>query len=273
MKFVYVDESGATGEPYVVFFGLEIDAYKLKKATREAQPLFEKIRDACPSELKELKSSRLVGGKGSWKGVDPQVRKSLFLDLCGYPDGVQASAYCFLVDRERFQGSGARPSWATSMWLAGAIGLSLTVQRQNQVKTNNKGLSVLIFDDNKIELPKLSEFLSHSASDADDFYDRDPKGEPFDHIVDTAFAIKSEHSHLVQVSDACAYALRRLAELELGQDPDAWAGEKAFFKQAVGRFSSRIRFPAKVWTAHPASSVATWLRDISHPHFNKWVKP
>jgi hypothetical protein len=79
---------------------------------------------------------------------------------------------------------------------------------------NSKGLTVVIMDDNKSEMPNLS----------DELYQRDPwfdgvyqiqgkkrgktvwvpraKNDRFDQIINTAFAIKSDHSSMVQVADA-----------------------------------------------------------------------
>jgi hypothetical protein len=50
----------------------------------------------------------------------------------------------------------------------------------------------------------------------------------FDQIINTAFAIKSHHSSLVQVADAICYVYRR--HLELASQAEAWAGEKAYYQ-------------------------------------------
>jgi len=50
----------------------------------------------------------------------------------------------------------------------------------------------------------------------------------FDQIINTAFAIKSNHSSLIQVADAVAYVYRR--QLELRTTPEAYPGEKALYE-------------------------------------------
>ena len=55
-----------------------------------------------------------------------------------------------------------------------------------------------------------------------------PKG-----IVDTAFAVKSDHSSLVQVADAICYVYRR--HIELLTAAEAWAGEKNYYAGLVAR--------------------------------------
>jgi hypothetical protein len=61
----------------------------------------------------------------------------------------------------------------------------------------------------------------------------------FDQIVNTAFAIKSHRSSLIQVADAVAYIRRR--HLELMNGHERWAGEKDYFAELVGRLPKPAR--------------------------------
>ena len=221
---------------------------------REVRPILDELKDAYPGELRELKSSRLVNGIGAWRQVAADERKRLFLRLCGYPTSAATHAYTFVLDRQEYQASqnaGNLPVWAPTPWLASATALSMFIQRDHQGLSKNKGLTVLIFDDNKVELPKLSEFLIQSSQDVDSYYERPGRAEPFDQIIDTAFAIKSDHSRLVQISDACAFAIRRRAEIQIGADAEKWDGELDFFNDAVSAFASRVKFPTKTWVRRP----------------------
>ena len=58
------------------------------------------------------------------------------------------------------------------------------------------------------------------------------KADRFDQIVNTVFAIKSDHSSLVQVADAISYVYRR--RLELATATEEWAGEKQYYAGLVG---------------------------------------
>lgn len=242
---------------------------------RDARTLLESVSNAYPETLRELKASKFVNGRGGWRRVNPDLRKQLFLNLCDYINQVTATAFCYILDQTKFMTSkdeGSLPSWARTPWLASATTIAMFVQRENQKQKSNKGLSVIIFDDNKTELPRLSDFLLNSAPDVDTFYEKPSNVEPFDHVVNTAFAIKSEHSRLVQISDACAYALRRRAEIELGQQSEAWNGEREFIEQAVSKFANRIKFPTKTWVGSPSCDAARWLKDHGVSNLNKWVK-
>ena len=273
MKFLYVDESGNSNEDrFLTFFGVQIDAYKLKASMQIARPLLREVTDAFPENLNELKTSRMVNGRGGWRHVEPEVRKDLFQRLCAFPREVKGKAFAYIVDRERYgDAADSRPDWATTPWMTGAVSIAMFAQCQNQRLEKNKGLTVLVFDDNKFELPKLSSFLLESCDGVDEYCSRGPKAEPFDHIIDTAFAIQSEQSELVQVSDACAYAIRRKAEIQLGGEAEEWDGELQLMCEACSEFSARIQFPPKTWVANPHCDCAGWVRDVSCPDLNKWV--
>ena len=60
-----------------------------------------------------------------------------------------------------------------------------------------------------------------------------PEGERFSNIINSAFAIKSEHSSLVQVADAAAYVYRR--HVELKSHSENWEGERAYFEGLAGK--------------------------------------
>jgi len=61
--------------------------------------------------------------------------------------------------------------------------------------------------------------------------------ERFDQIINSAFAIKSQHSSLIQVADAVSYAYRR--HLELKSDREGWQGEQEYFAGLVGKLEPK----------------------------------
>lgn len=272
MKFLYVDESGNSNDPYFSFFGLYVDGYKLKKVMSMARPLFHDIAAAFPETLRELKSSRLVNGIGAWRNVDPERRKLLFRLLTAFVAEAGCHGYSYLLERRAYRVlQPPLPEWAKTQWQCGALALCMFLQRDNNDVRNNKGISVLIFDDNRVELPRLSEFLLQSTLEVDEYYERKRRAEPFDQIIDTAFSIKSDHSQLVQISDACAFALRRCAELELAGRAEAWQGEADFFREAVNDFGSRVKFPTRTWVANPHCEMAVSIKSLGIGNLNRWV--
>lgn len=100
MKFLYVDESGLQEKDrFLVFFGVLIDGYRLKKAMRAARPMLDEIQKAYPHQFRELKSSRLVNGIGAWRQVDAEERKRLFVKLCSYPALAATHGYAYILDK------------------------------------------------------------------------------------------------------------------------------------------------------------------------------
>ena len=118
-----------------------------------------------------------------------------------------------------------------------------------QKEKNNKGLTVLIFDDNKMDMPKVSNLLYTAPAWFDGLYQqmKTKSGQKtwvpvkpenrFGSIINSAFAIKSEHSSLVQVSDAVSYVYRR--DLELVNNTENWEGEKEYYQKLVERLEKK----------------------------------
>lgn len=145
------------------------------------------------------------------------------------------------------------------------------VQKKMQSIKNSKGLTVVIMDDNKREMPSLSDELYKGNPWFDGLYQVSEKrhgktiwkpkkqADRFDHIVNTAFAIKSDHSSLVQVADAISYVYRR--HLELTTAEEAWHGEQDYYLNLV-RLLERSR--EKIGRC-PDASCVTFYKEAKHP--------
>lgn len=98
---------------------------------------------------------------------------------------------------------------------------------------------MFVCDDNKREMANFSDAIYDADAWFDPLYQpsRIKKGKTvwmplsdddrFSHIINSAFAIKSQHSSLIQVADAVVYIFRR--DLELKSAEEAWIGEKAYY--------------------------------------------
>jgi len=248
LKFIYIDESGAPGDGDVfVMCGLMVDAYKLRKKTAAFDKRLADLLAKHPGSKPELKTSRFINGKGGWSKIPAGERKDFLTEICklavdngGKIFGIALSFEALAAARD----SGHGHKFGDSYWLAGGMFTCALVQKRMQGIKNSKGLTVVIMDDNKAEMPHLSDGLY----EADGWYDGlyQVRGEKrgkkfwlplkqskrFDHIINTAFAIKSHHSSLVQVSDAICYVYRRHLELKI--EPEAWAGEAAYYQGLIG---------------------------------------
>lgn len=247
MKFIYVDESGSSDQGDIfVMCGLMVDAYKLRKKTADFDAKLEAMFARHPGTRNDLKTSRFINGGGGWIQVPAEERKQFLTDICALAvdngGKIFGVALSFAALKTATAAGHGHP-FGNSHWLAGATFTSSLVQKKMQGVKNGKGLTVVIMDDNKREMPSLSEAIHKAYPWFDGLYQIQGKKrgktvwlerkdkDRFDHIVDTAFAVKSDHSSLVQVADAIAYVYRR--HLELLTAAEAWEGEKAYYEGLV----------------------------------------
>jgi len=206
-----------------------------------------------PGLKTELKTKRMIDGEGGWSKVDAADRKRFLADVCDLAAEC-ASIFAMAFSFEKFETAVAGPHkqpFGKSYWVGAATFIAGLIQQRMQKVRKNKGLTVLICDDNKREMQTLSDALHDANPWFDPLYatSRSKGGrivwnevleeQRFDHIVNTAFAIKSQHSSLIQVADAVAYIHRR--HLELMSEQEKWVGEKEYFAGLVDRLPKRER--------------------------------
>lgn len=247
MKFIYVDESGARDQGDVfVMSGLMVDAYKLRKKTADFDAKLEAIFAQHPGTRGDLKTKRFINGSGAWKQVPAQERKDFLREICELAVATGGKVYGVALSYDRFDAAlaaGYDHPFGNSYWIASAMFVSSLVQKKMQGVANAKGLTVFIMDDNKQEMANFSDGLYKCSEWYDGLYqcrskmrgksvwlDRKPK-DRFDQIINTAFAIKSDHSSLVQVADALSWVYRR--HLELKSQAEAFAGEQDYYQGLV----------------------------------------
>jgi hypothetical protein len=246
MKFAYVDESGSKDEGDVfVMVGLLVDGHRLAKLTRDFDQKFKSFCAQHPNAPDDFKTKRFINGRGGWNNVSPDDRKQFLREVVGMVAD-SAKIYAYGMSFEKFDtavaGATDLPENQGNYWTAAGMFVASLIQKKMQKEHNNKGLTVLVFDDNKADMPRVSEGLYKCNPWYDDLYalPKTLRGKTvwqvkasnrFDHIINTAFALKSNHSSLVQVADALSYIYRR--HLELTTAAEAYAGEKAFYTGLV----------------------------------------
>ena len=165
MKFIYVDESGGPDQSDVfAICGLMVDAYGLRKKTQDFDELLKGMFAGLPVQRppRELKTKKFIEGGGPWKAIDGVERKEFLTSVCqlavangGKVFGVALSFAAF--DHAKDLGLG-QPTQG-NRWLASAMYACCLLLKKMQGVSGRKGLTVFIVDDNKREMPKLSERL------------------------------------------------------------------------------------------------------------------
>ena len=235
VKFIYVDESGGRDQSDVfTMCGLMVDAYKLRKKTEDFDGMLNGMFAGLPVQWppRELKTKKFIEGGGPWKRIDAEERKQFLTDVCQLAVSNGAKVFGIALSFAAFdhaKGLGLGQPTQGNLWLASAMYTCCLLQKKMQGISGRKGLTVFIMDDNKREMPNLSDALYQRNPWYDGLYEQQKKKrgkqiwigrsphDRFDQIVNTAFAIKSDHSSLVQVADAISYVYRRHLELTCGQ--------------------------------------------------------
>lgn len=275
MKFIYIDESGSRDEGDVfVTTGIMVDAYKLRRKTADFDARLEALFNRHPGARTELKTKRFINGRGGWNQIDAEERKAFLEEVCRLAVSNGGKVYGYGLSYEAFDSAiamGYGHPFGNSYWLAGAIFTSCLVQKKMQKISDGKGLTVLIMDDNKQEMSALSDALYDADPWFDGLYQEQTRrrrrtvwnersaSNRFDHIINTAFAIKSNHSSLVQVGDAISYVYRR--HLELMSAPEAYPGEQAYFQSLFDILEPQREKLGRC----PESRIRAFYRASKHP--------
>lgn len=270
MKFCYVDESGdETQSDVFTMVGFLIDAYRWRRITRDFDALVLGIRAEHPKNPSEIKTKNLLNGSKGWNKVDPDIRKTFVREACDLVvnDGqLYASALSF--EKLRAKGLNSRHPTRGTYWHAASMYLASLIQKNMQKVAGNKGLTVLIMDDNQAGMPALSDAIYAADPWFDGLYQlRSTKrgksvwiprtqDNRLEQIVNTAFAIKSDHSSLIQIADVLAYVYRR--HLEVLAAGEGWPGEADFISELFDLLETK----RKKLGQHPDCDAAAFYKGI-----------
>jgi Protein of unknown function (DUF3800) len=201
MKFCYVDESGDKPQSDVfVMTGVLVDAYKLRKHTARFDQIIADFLAKHPGAPTELKTKAAINGEGGWRQVNPAERKQFISKICDLAAEC-ATIFPIALSFQAFEKAAKEQRFTVTYWIAAAMFVAAFVQRKMQPIKKNKGLAVLIFDDNRREVPNFSDALYRADPWYDPIYQTRKKresawkeiseGTRFNQIVNSAFAIKS----------------------------------------------------------------------------------
>lgn len=232
MYFCYVDESGHCGtkfnpeQPVEVLVGVVSDATKIHKTNREHSNFLKKLLHTHGIEVSELKSAQIFRGRKEWHSVSPVVRKQVFKDLLKWVNNRSCKLIVCPIDSAKYfdlkkQGHELANKFHFP-YETGSLNVLLSLQRMKYGSRNNKGKTVVIFDEEGEHDKRLIKLLSEDLSFTDGFTQIEiPKSkkkqaelERLCQIVDIPFFSKSEHSQLIQIADLVAFVVSRYIQLK-----------------------------------------------------------
>jgi len=259
MKVCYVDESGNQAtDPCLVMVGVLADATRLHRTREEFGELFDEVQGFFADSLKEIKGSKMLSGRDRWRKIDPENRKRITEKICGWLKERKHHITLSAVDRKKHSQlqDSSLPAFCNDPWLMAATHISLQVQKVNQYLGNNKGVTFLIFDENKAKADTLAELLWDPPAWTDNYYGKKKKKERLDQLIDSAFTVKSHHAGLIQVADVFAFIVRRYCEVKDFGLSEEWVGETQFLEGCVGVLKTRLLPRAARWPIRTTSNCA-----------------
>ena len=114
---------------------------------------------------------------------------------------------------------------------AGAFKVVASVQRMNKSKKNNKGKTIVIFDEQHGHDGNFLSLFEGDLSFSDDFTGYQPKPrarnqpERFDQIVDVPHFSKSHLAPMIQLADVCAFVVNRYLQITVYNSHERFDGE------------------------------------------------
>jgi Protein of unknown function (DUF3800) len=259
MKLCYVDESGnQPTDPCLVMVGVLADAIRLHRTREEFGEIFDEVEGFFTDSLKEIKGAKMLSGRDRWRKIDPENRKRIAEKFCGWLKGRKHHIALSAVDRKKHDllQHSLLPDFCGDPWLMAATHIALQVQKVNQSLRNNKGVTFLIFDENKAKADTLAELLWDPPAWTDDYYGKKKKEEGLDQLIDSAFTVKSHHAGLVQVADVFAFIVRPYCELRDFGHSEEWTGETQFLGGCVEVLKTRLIPRAARWPSKTTSDCA-----------------
>jgi len=262
MKIAYVDETGTDGRsPALIMVGVVADTARLARTQEEFASLFDELGDLAAKTLTELKSTDLYRGNRTWHGVDGGERHEVISGLCSWVGARKHQLTLAAIDYDRWNES--EDGLLEDPWLAAALHTALQIQRANQGMKKRKGVTFLVFDEQKQKSDALAELLFEPPGWSDEYYSRSKQQPALDQVLDTASYAKSHHSGLVQVADIFAFVFRRYVELiDYGYD-EGYEGETARIQGWVGTLSERLLDRAHRWPARPKCQAMKWYNGLA----------
>lgn len=240
MYVCYVDESGHCGrrynaeQPVEVLCGVLTDASKLFKTQREHSEIIQILREQ-EIPLEELKASEAYRGRKSWAKVNPNVRDRIFELILQWAQERACKYVICPIDTNKFfeqKKAGCEVSATLcNPYETGAMNVVLAIERLQKTKKNNKGKTLIIFDEQKDHDKNILNLLEGDLSFTDPYTGFSPrpraKKQPqrLDQIIDVPHFSKSHLSVLIQIADWVAFIVNKYLLLTVFGEAEKYEGE------------------------------------------------
>ena len=220
MRFVYLDEAGVSNpkhEPYLVVAGVIVHADKqwlhLEKYLRDM------VEDVIPPEKRKdffFHAKDLFHGSGKTpREVFPKDYRWAVLDeLCSLPKKFDLPVVMGFVDRQEMAGKLEVKQISDANCVSQAVAATqcaMATERYMRLRTKADEVAALVYEDapqSKRLIRNTHNFL-RSSDISNVIQEQDSVFVPLTRIVDTTHFAEKLDTSILQVADACAFAIKR----------------------------------------------------------------
>ncbi|MBK8650844.1 MAG: DUF3800 domain-containing protein [Elusimicrobia bacterium] len=103
-----------------------------------------------------------------------------------------------------------------TLWRFLGLHLVLGIQKYHKGNKNNKGNTILVFDNEEREMKRFTDLIQAPPKWSSTYYGLEDETDPLSQVVDVPYFADSVDVPLLQVADFVAFFLRKHAELENG---------------------------------------------------------
>lgn len=227
MKFCYVDESRTGDEPYAVMVGIVVDAMRMRPTKADWDGLLKHLGRIVGRSIEEIHTRDFYAGNGPWREINGSQRAVIIGSVMDWIGNRKHLFVYSAVNKDKFLSEfikDNRHGDIKTIWRFLGMHLVLAIQKYHQRSKNNKGNTILIFDNEEREQNHFTDLILNPPDWTETYYKRTRKQDEIDQIIDIPYFADSKHVPLLQVADFVAYFLRRYAEL-VGGDTERYSGE------------------------------------------------
>jgi hypothetical protein len=240
MYVCYVDESGHCGkkynadQPVEVLCGVLTDVSKLFKTQREHSEILQ-ILNEREIPLEELKANEAYRGRKSWADVPPEVRDRVFELVLQWAHERSCKYVVCPIDSKKFfdqKKTGCDVSKSLCHpYETGAMNIVLAIERLHKSKKNNKGKTLIIFDEQNNHDKNILTILEDDLSFTDPYtgYKEKPRAknqvQRLNQIIDVPHFSKSHLSVMIQIADWVAFVVNKYLLLTCYGEKEKYDGE------------------------------------------------
>lgn len=240
MKACYIDESGHCGkkhnpeQPVEVLAGVVTDFYGLFKTQKEQDGIIQQLNE-LNIPVTELKASQIYRGRKTWHGVDPKIRHGIIEQILQWSADRKCGFLVSPIDSAAFFTRKSQGCPISNLlhfpYESGAMNLVLAIQRLNRKEKNNKGKTVMVFDEQADHDNRILDLLNSDLSFTDIYTGHEVKTKAkkitprLQEIVDVPFFSKSHLSKAIQLADLVAFVINKYLLLTVYGQPEKFKGE------------------------------------------------